>query len=82
MKTTALLALLLTACLTSTEADATRSALYSCTSRETTCSADGRVCAVWCEEDEPVCSATPDVDVCGDREGCVVECVMVAESCE
>jgi hypothetical protein len=77
-----LLVLVISGCLSSEAVETSRPALYSCTSREVTCGSDGRVCFAWCEADEPVCSATPEVDVCGDREACSVECVMVAEGCE
>jgi hypothetical protein len=81
MKTMAILAVIIGACVET--GDDTRRAqadLYSCDSREVTCSpTDARVCFTWCETGELVRSATPERDVCGGREACEVECTEVSE---
>ena len=76
----AVLALVFSACVSSEEAETAKVPLYSCDSRERTCSpTDARVCYTWCEKGEQVRSATPELDVCGGREACEVECTVVDE---
>jgi hypothetical protein len=74
------LALAVSACASTEEAETARVPLFVCDSREVTCSpTDARVCFTWCETGEVVRSATPEADVCGGREACEVECTAVDE---
>jgi hypothetical protein len=74
------LTLVVSACASNKSPDAAQVPLFSCDSKEVTCSpTDARVCFTWCEKGEMVRSATPELDVCGGRDACEVECTEVQE---
>jgi hypothetical protein len=80
MKSLVLFLVVVSACVSSEEPESAQVPLFACDSRERTCSpTDARVCFVWCSTGEQVRSATPELDVCGGREACDVECTLVDE---
>ena len=76
-------AVALAGCLTSGDGDTGQRVAYLCATKLVTCSEDGRVCAMWCE-DETVCTAgDPVAAYCDTRtEQCTAVCETVGGGCD
>jgi hypothetical protein len=85
MKT--LLALVVTlvfsGCLSSGDPETSKPALYTCTTRITTCSpSDSRVCFEWCKTADVCTADVPEVVACSGNDDCAVECAPKEGPCE